>query len=530
MSGIPFKDEYQKYFSELIVVIQARLSSSRLPKKVLEKIGEASILEHIFARLNCIFPKEQIYFAIPEMETELETYLQSKNWNYQLGSLEDVRSRFLRIAKNTNAKGIIRYTGDNPFVDLNHLGHLVEVWIHSRMNSKTYDLISFVGLPLGMGTELFSFHALSQTKFAEERHKEHVSLHIKENPEEFSILRIPYELNSASQKIRLTIDQKEDLEQCRIIFEKLAHENPFFGVKEVLELYESKPEIFTKNYFVEQLKFSVPNPITKFVQRILYLFGDPKVYSSGHFERGKLLRNYFFSIGHFVELVNFSEREQFLKNAYDWIVVDSRDESFATDNPAKVLFIDHFGPSQVGATKYFALPHPTLPEFSLEQAIVSPLQFLNPSFQKNFILLYLGSLEEKWMQVLLKKIPISEKVLIISAKIPEPSETAMKRVSKPEYIRLIQNAKLVISYFGLTTIECMLLGIPVANLGISKVHEELGIDLEKRFGIPYSGDFSKLESLDSIDIADLIARNQKQDANLSQTGFRKLQELVAGVQ
>lgn len=89
--------------------IQARLGSTRLPKKILKSIPEesnTSVLDHIHSRLSTIFPKEQIVFLVPEGDYELFDYLNLRNYQSFVGSEKDVRDRFRKASRKFDAKHI----------------------------------------------------------------------------------------------------------------------------------------------------------------------------------------------------------------------------------------------------------------------------------------------------------------------------------------------------------------------------------------------------------------------------------------
>ena len=106
--------------SKIIIIIPARLSSTRLPKKQLLKIGNLKIIEIIFKKLNTFFSEKNIFVAtsIDKSDNELCEFCKKKNINFFRGSLSNVLQRVYRLASIQKAYGFIRVNGDSPLVNL----------------------------------------------------------------------------------------------------------------------------------------------------------------------------------------------------------------------------------------------------------------------------------------------------------------------------------------------------------------------------------------------------------------------------
>jgi spore coat polysaccharide biosynthesis protein SpsF len=140
---------------EIFAFIQARSTSSRLPQKVLQIFSEnpnLTILDHIIKRLSQVLPKERIVLLIPNSDTPLIEFCNKNSYLYFEGSEQNVRERYISAALYYKADKIIRITGDNPFLDILHVEMLIEC-----LFSTNLDLISFYGLPIGMGLRHFQF-------------------------------------------------------------------------------------------------------------------------------------------------------------------------------------------------------------------------------------------------------------------------------------------------------------------------------------------------------------------------------------
>ena len=110
-----------------IAVIQARMGSSRLPKKALLPINGIPIIQWILERLMCCQELDLIVFAIPNSKKDdvLYDFLLSKKVKIFRGSENDVLSRIYHAAMRYDADNVIRICADNPFIDPKSIDDLI---------------------------------------------------------------------------------------------------------------------------------------------------------------------------------------------------------------------------------------------------------------------------------------------------------------------------------------------------------------------------------------------------------------------
>lgn len=251
-------------------LVQARLNSGRLPRKVLETIGERTILDHIAARLDTLSGAgvELCFCIADEADTALKDFLLSRGYTYFAGDESDVLKRYCDAAADLDDNDyVIRATGDNPFPDQEQLGMLIA---HTKRNPVDYAYTAH--LPLGMGTELIRVNALRSvilratpltaggTSGLQPHHHEHVTVFIRENPHLYATYPQPLDQtvpeDAAKQRvagIRLTVDEPQDLDVARRVF---THFNrlgrPLFTALDVIQGRKNNPEMFTGNESVTQ--------------------------------------------------------------------------------------------------------------------------------------------------------------------------------------------------------------------------------------------------------------------------------------
>ena len=154
---------------KISIIIQARLSSKRFPGKVLNKIGNKTIIKILIDRLNYAKGISDVIFAIPnnKKNDKLNVYLKNiKKIKIYRGSENNVLSRYFGAAKKFKSDIIVRITSDCPLIDPFMLTRIINYYKKNK-----YDYISNVrprSFPDGLDIEVFSFETL---KYAFENSK-----------------------------------------------------------------------------------------------------------------------------------------------------------------------------------------------------------------------------------------------------------------------------------------------------------------------------------------------------------------------
>ena len=120
-----------------VAIIQARLGSSRLPRKILLDIAGQSMLERVVTRVQQAKQIDQVVIATTTDQTDdpLIEYCEDRNWNFFRGSEHDVLSRYLETARHFLATRVVRVTSDCPLIDPGVIDQLVHLSIASSAGS-----------------------------------------------------------------------------------------------------------------------------------------------------------------------------------------------------------------------------------------------------------------------------------------------------------------------------------------------------------------------------------------------------------
>lgn len=221
---------------KISIIIQARLSSKRFPGKVLNKIGNKTIIKILIDRLNYAKGISDVIFAIPnnKKNDKLNIYLKNiKKIKIYRGSENNVLSRYFGAAKKFKSDIIVRITSDCPLIDPFMLTRIINYYKKNK-----YDYISNVrprSFPDGLDIEVFSFETL---KYAFENSKtkadkEHVTKFMIRSKK---ILKFNFKNKKNFSKLRWTIDFKEDLFFLRSFLVNYS-EKKYLDWKKLLTLY-----------------------------------------------------------------------------------------------------------------------------------------------------------------------------------------------------------------------------------------------------------------------------------------------------
>ncbi len=234
-----------------IVIIQARMGSSRLPGKILKPLGKKDVLSYVVERCEKIVGVSDVVVATSTLAQDdiVEEWCKQKDIAYFRGSEEHVLSRYAQAAERYNPDYVIRVTADCPYVDFQLASEMIR-----RMEESPSDFIKIGGeLPRGLAVELFSFTALKyiEKHGKEQRHKEHVTYYAYENNHEFSWSYVALPQGLSHPHLRITLDTEEDYELCQQIAEHFKGDL-LVPSEEVVRFLLDHPEIAKINAHIEQ--------------------------------------------------------------------------------------------------------------------------------------------------------------------------------------------------------------------------------------------------------------------------------------
>jgi spore coat polysaccharide biosynthesis protein SpsF (cytidylyltransferase family) len=228
----------------VVAIIQARMSSTRLPGKVMLEVSGKTILGHVVDRLKYSNRLDAVMVATttgPSDDIIVKWCSENKVPVFR-GDLNDVLDRYYQAAKSFGAKTVVRITSDCPLIDPELVDRVID-----KFSEGVYDHVSVgAGYPDGLDAEAFSFAALEkahrEARLTSER--EHVTPYIWKNPGVFRLSSITPERDLSW--MRWTVDDEKDFDLVSRIYEGLG-EKKIFHMQDVLEFLEKRPKLLEIN-------------------------------------------------------------------------------------------------------------------------------------------------------------------------------------------------------------------------------------------------------------------------------------------
>lgn len=223
----------------VLAIIQARMSSIRLPGKVLLDLnGEPTILR-IVDRLKKALTVDEIIVAtsLDESDNQLFELLCSKKIECFRGDLDDVLSRFIGVLISSDAEVVIRITADCPLVMPKLVDQMVNDFLLLDLDYLSNTITPT--FPDGLDVEIFTKAALLRLNdlSLSSQEREHVTLGIRNRPEQFSLSNFVGKTDLSS--LRWTVDYEEDFVFVSEVYSHFEKRESDFEFDEVLNLLEN---------------------------------------------------------------------------------------------------------------------------------------------------------------------------------------------------------------------------------------------------------------------------------------------------
>lgn len=236
--------------SKCVAIVQARLSSTRLPGKVLASLAGLEILGHVLERLVVCRNIDETVVAttVNSADDRLAAYLEKHFPRIGLfrGEEDDVLDRYRKAARAFEADTVVRVTSDSPLIDPAVVDAVAAVQAAGGCDYTSNSLVPT--LPDGLDVECFSMAALErawqEATRAEER--EHVTPYLRMHPERFRLANLFWQRNLSD--LCWAVDAPADLDFLRVLAGYLDIRDPDnYGLERVLAVLTAHPEVAAIN-------------------------------------------------------------------------------------------------------------------------------------------------------------------------------------------------------------------------------------------------------------------------------------------
>ncbi len=261
---------------KIVAIIQGRMSSSRLPGKILADIAGQPMMTRVLTRVGRAKTLSEVIFAttVDASDDPVAEYCDFAGIPYIRGNLFDVLDRYYQAALQAKADVVVRITADCPVIDPELIDNVVNAVISDQLsvNSGQFDFAAnrlpppwTRTYPIGLDVEVCTFKALKKAwkEAKEPQHREHVmpyfyegvklitdnrSLQTGISPRGFNIALLHHTTDFGDY--RWTVDTPEDLEFMRQVYSRFNGRDDFTW-KEVLDLVHDEPKLMEINAGVE---------------------------------------------------------------------------------------------------------------------------------------------------------------------------------------------------------------------------------------------------------------------------------------
>jgi len=253
----------------VIAIIQGRMSSSRLPGKILAEIAGQPMLQRVFTRTSRAATVTETIFATTTDPSDdpVAEYCDFSGIPFTRGSLYDVLDRYYQTAKQAKADFVVRVTADCPVIDPALIDDVVNALLEGEYDfvcnrlpppwQRTY--------PIGLDVEACTFKVLEHAwrEAQEPQHREHAMPYFYEgvalsrqgrtletglSPRGYNIALLHHPTDFGDY--RWTVDTPEDLEFMRQVYSRFDGRNDF-SWKDVLDLVHKEPQLMQINAAVK---------------------------------------------------------------------------------------------------------------------------------------------------------------------------------------------------------------------------------------------------------------------------------------
>jgi spore coat polysaccharide biosynthesis protein SpsF len=238
-----------------VAIIQARMTSTRLPGKVMKPLAGKALLAHILQRARAISGIETVAVALPEGSAHdpIAALCMALNVPAVRGPEDDVLKRYRIAADALGAEVVVRLTSDCPFLDPQASGAIIAAVLGAGLPYGSNHMES--GYPLGFDTQVTTIAALREAdeEARDPYEREHVTPFLWRRPERYPALYV--DRRPSLRHWRLVVDTSEDYALATAVYDALYSADPLFGLGHLERLFDERPELLALNANITQTAY-----------------------------------------------------------------------------------------------------------------------------------------------------------------------------------------------------------------------------------------------------------------------------------
>jgi len=236
---------------KISATIQARMSSSRLPGKVLKPILGKPMLELQIERIKKSMLIDEVIIATTDSKNDdpIESLAKKLKVGCFRGSEDDVVGRIANTLKEFDVDIHAEFTGDHPLEDPLIIDSIIGFYLK---NKEKYDYVANylkTTFPPGIGFAVYPAIILcdAEKHATDMKLREHVGIHIYKHPEKYRIYNIEAPPHFNYPDMYLEVDTPEDFEVVSAIYKNFYPKNKYFGLPQIIDFMLEHKELADKN-------------------------------------------------------------------------------------------------------------------------------------------------------------------------------------------------------------------------------------------------------------------------------------------
>jgi spore coat polysaccharide biosynthesis protein SpsF len=227
-----------------VAIVQARMTSTRLPGKVLMEVLGKPMLAFQLERLRRVPSIDRIVIATTTNATDdpVAAFAGEGGFGLHRGPEHDVLARFQGAAADAEATTVVRLTADCPLIDPEVVQHVIQSYQDADPPCDYVTNAIPRSYPAGLDVEVFSRQALEKAaaEAGDAYDREHVTPFLYRNPDRFRLLSVVLEPGLSWE--RWTLDEPRDFELIRRVLQTLYPDNPGFRMADVIRVLDAHPD------------------------------------------------------------------------------------------------------------------------------------------------------------------------------------------------------------------------------------------------------------------------------------------------
>lgn len=235
------------------IITQARMTSTRLPGKILKEVNHKSLLQYHIDRLLQTGFEVIIATTTNNTDDPVCEFAEKQKIKYHRGSEDNVLSRFYEAAKKFDLDVIIRVTSDCPLIDPHLIRNSVEKYLQFNNQNLYMSNGTERTFARGFDFEIFSFQLLEEAfkNATDKSDQEHVTPYIWKN-RSGKVELYPVKQTIDNSRFRITVDTADDFELIKTLIEKYNADQ--LSYNEIEKILAENPALVSLNAHIEQKK------------------------------------------------------------------------------------------------------------------------------------------------------------------------------------------------------------------------------------------------------------------------------------